>query len=131
MRKFDRKSLTLMEMIMVVVIIGILSVISTVGFRKTFLQSRDREANSLLLLIKHAEDVFRTENNVYTTCADTATCNGVLHLNLPLPATPVWTYSVPNANATTFCALAHTTTPGLGDHSVRQNQDNATSSSCP
>jgi prepilin-type N-terminal cleavage/methylation domain-containing protein len=127
-----RSAMTLMEIIMVVVLIGILATLGVVNFRKTVLNSRIKEAQSLLLLIRHAEDVVRSETNTFVNCANTANCNTVLRLNLPEPATPTWTYSVASADADSFCATA---TPaggsGLSTYRIWQGQDVATTVACP
>jgi Tfp pilus assembly protein PilE len=127
--KTFQKSVTLMEIMMVVVLIGILATLGIVSFQKTMENARKKEAQSLLLLMKHAEDVVRTETNTYVACDNSTACNDILRLNLPTPATPVWSYSVPNAGNDTFCAQA-TSSIGLDPYSIRQDQDNATNSGC-
>jgi len=101
----DESGMTLMEMIIVIVLIGILSTIGVVGFRKTVVQARQKEARSMLRLIQHAEEVRRLEMGTYLACADTVTCNAELHLDLP--AGGEWTYSVTvDGTAANFCAAA-------------------------
>ena len=121
-----------MEIMIVVVLIGILATIGITNYTKTVLNAKTKEAKSLLLLIKHAEEVWKVEANTYVQCADTATCNTQLRLNLPNPGSPTWTYSVPNINnATSFCALANTTVPGLSNHRIRQDEEVAVVGTCP
>lgn len=126
-----QKSMTLMEIIMVVVLIGILATIGIANYTKTIANARTKEAKSLLLLIKHAEEVVRVENNVYVTCANTTACNTNLRLNLPNPASPTWTYSVPTAVSNTcFCAEAVTSVSGLSTYRIRNDWEVANTSSC-
>ena len=121
-----------MELIMVVVLIGILASMGIVNYAKTIANARIKEAKSLLLLIKHAEEVVRVENNVYVACANTTDCNTNLRLNLPNPASPTWDYSVANVvNATSFCAKAATSVLGLSSYTIRQNQEVAVVGNCP
>ncbi len=125
MFKLRKKAMTLMELTVVVVLIGILAGIGIASFRKTIANARIREAQSLLLLIKHAEEVYRAESNTFVTCANNGNCNDILRLNLPTPASPTWVYTVPNAGVNTACALA---TPQIADipnsYRIRLDTDN-------
>jgi len=111
-----------MEIIIVIVVIGILSMAGMVGYRQTVLRARDREAQAMLRLIKHAEEVLRVEAGAYALCADTAACNATLRLNLPAPANATWLYSVPVATATNVCVQALAGPAGQGNgFSIRRN----------
>ncbi len=120
------KAMTLMEIIIVIVLIGILSSAGVVGYRQTVLNARNREAQAMLRLITHAEDVWRVETNNYIACANTAACNTTLRLNLPDPAAAdtVWVYSVVQVTAEpdSFCtqALPGAQGAGAGFH-IRRN----------
>jgi prepilin-type N-terminal cleavage/methylation domain-containing protein len=123
MRK-TKNAMTLMEIIIVIVIIGILSMAGMVGYRQTVLRARDREAQAMLRLVKHAEEVLRLEAGAYAGCANTAACNVTLRLNLPDPgaANATWLYSVPVATATNVCAQALAGPAGQGaGFSIRRN----------
>jgi len=124
MRK-NYKAMTLMEIIIVIVIIGILSMAGVVGYRQTMLNARDREAQAMLRLIKHAADVWRVEMGFYVSptnplvsvgCGNTGACNATLRLNLadPAPADTVWIYSVRNVAANSFCTQAAAGQAGQG-----------------
>jgi prepilin-type N-terminal cleavage/methylation domain-containing protein len=71
------KAMTLMEIIIVIVLIGILSSAGVVGYRQTVLNARNREAQAMLRLITHAEDVWRVE------------MNDLLPAEIPLTVTPL------------------------------------------
>jgi len=109
------KAMTLMELIIVIVIIGILSMAGVMGYRRTVLSARDREAQAMLRLIAHAEDVWRVETNNYIACGSTDNCNATLRLNLP--GTPIWNYSVTQVTAEpdSFCAQAAAGAGGEGN----------------
>ena len=125
MRK-TKNAMTLMEIIVVIVLVGILSMAGVVGYRQTVLNARNREAQAMLRLIKHAAEVQRVEMNTYVgaACANTAACNVSLRLNLPVPAAgqETWIYSVPVATATNFCVQAAPGPLGAGaGFSIRRN----------
>lgn len=122
-----KNAMTLMELIIVIVILGILSMAGVVGYRQTVLNARNRDAQAMLRLLKHAEEVWRVEAASYTACANTAACNTTLRLNLPTGTAgqEVWLYSVPNAAATNFCAQAAPGPAGAGNgFSIRRNIPN-------
>lgn len=123
MRK-TKDAMTLMEIIIVIVLVGILSMAGAVGYRETVLRARDREAQAMLRLLKHAEEVWRVEMNTYIGCANTAACNATLRLNLPVPpgGQETWIYSVAPATATNFCAQVAAGPLGAGaGFSIRRN----------
>ncbi|MFA5336740.1 MAG: prepilin-type N-terminal cleavage/methylation domain-containing protein [Candidatus Omnitrophota bacterium] len=118
------KAMTLMEIIIVIVLIGILSMAGVVGYRRTVLSARDREAQAMLRLITHAEDVWRIETNNYIACANTAACNATLRLSLPDPAAATWVYSVGQitVDPDSFCTQAAAGPQGAGNgFHIRRN----------
>lgn len=130
MRNFQR-SVTLAEMIMVVVLIGILTTMGLVNYRKAVVNAKEKEAKSLLLLIKHAEEVRKAEANTYVTCASTSTCNTNLFLNLPNPAGATWSYAVTSGNTSScFCAQAVPTGSGLQTFNIRNGWEQANTTAC-
>jgi prepilin-type N-terminal cleavage/methylation domain-containing protein len=120
-----KKAMTLMEIIMVIVLIGILSSIGIVNYRDTLLRAREREAQSMLRLIKHAEEVVRLENGAFVRCEDNNDCNADLRLDIPNPATPTWNYNVTLtvADGSAMCAQAvpDRAITGLRSWSIRRN----------
>jgi len=111
------KAMTLMELIIVIVIIGILSMAGVMGYRRTVLSARDREAQAMLRLIAHAEDVWRVETNNYIACGSTNNCNATLRLNLPEPNPAIWNYSVTQVTVDpdSFCTQAVAGAGGAGN----------------
>jgi len=105
------KALTMIELLIVVVIVGIVATFAMPAYRHAQQQAVDKEAQTLLKLIRAAEDMHRLETTVYTACPKYgATCNTLLSLDLP-PATSSggnWDYSVYNVTAAgdTFIAQA-------------------------
>lgn len=113
---------------MVVVLIGILATIGLTNYRRAVTRAQENEARSQLLLIQHAEEVRRAEVNAYVTCADTATCNTNLFLNL---VSPTWGYSVASGNTSScFCAQAVPTPTDLNTFRIRNNWEQANTSAC-
>ncbi|MDD4955720.1 MAG: prepilin-type N-terminal cleavage/methylation domain-containing protein [Candidatus Omnitrophica bacterium] len=128
--KQENKTMTLMEMIIVVVIIGILSMAGVVGYRATVVRAREREGQAMLRLIAHAEEVLRVETNRFVACAGTVQCNNVLRLNLPNQNPANWNYSVVQvvnvANppaAVSYCTQAVATANNAGARTfhIRRN----------
>jgi prepilin-type N-terminal cleavage/methylation domain-containing protein len=106
------KALTLMELLIVVVIVGILATMGIVSYRRTVVRAHEREAQGNLRLIQQAEEVHFLENNTFADCASPPEgggndCNNVLHLHL---RTVNWSYRVA-VNGTDFVVTA---TPGAG-----------------
>lgn len=135
----DKKGMTLAEIIIVVVLIGILSTIGVVGFRKTIVRARQREARAMVQLIQHAEEVRFIEQNAFIDCSGNDQCN--TRLNLNLPASGSWTYNVPagsiqnppavNSSAATFCAEAvGIAGGGLGGFHINRGEDDASDCDC-
>gem|GEM_PF-296414 len=113
----NKKSFTLIELIIVVVIIGILASMGLPGFNKTKERALDREARANLELIIAAEKIYRMENGRYWPIPpsaviagnSTANINSInTELRVSLPATTStspsmlgtispWTYTIDNS----------------------------------
>lgn len=102
-----KKSYSLIEILVVVIIITVLVTIAIPRFRKTILNVRDKEANAMLILIREAERIYRLEHYVYISCASTDDCNQLLKLSLPAAASSYWAYSVTVPAADQFCGKAN------------------------
>lgn len=90
-----RRSFTLLEIIIVIIIIGILATLGLVNYQLVIEKAHDQHAKSDLKLIQKAERIYRMEQQVYTPCANTQTANDNLRLALPNPnINPTWRYSV-------------------------------------
>lgn len=98
----DKKSFTLIEMIVVIVITGILSAIGMVTYSAIKEKAANREAKAILLLIQVAQRSYRMEHFPYfypcpspTSTSDITLINSNLRLSLPLPVSnPPWTISI-------------------------------------
>lgn len=120
-----KKSYTLVELIVVVIILVILGSIALPLYRRAVIKTRDKDAQAMLKLIHKAENIYHTEFNSYISCTDTEDCNTKLKLYLP---TDYWTYSVPNAGKTDFCAQAKSST---GNWSIREDEEEPIEGLCP
>ncbi len=98
------KALTMIELLIVVVIIGVIATFAMPAYKKAKEKAVDKEAQTLLRLIKAAEDMYRLESTEYKGCGDTAGCNTLLSLDLPVG--PNWVYKVDSSTATTFTGTA-------------------------
>ena len=102
-----KKSYTLAEILVVVIIIAVMVIFAVPGFRKTVESTRDKEAKTMLVLLRVAEKIYRLEYYTYISCANTNSCNQELKLSLPASASSYWTYSVTLPAADQFCASAN------------------------
>ncbi|MDP2922623.1 MAG: prepilin-type N-terminal cleavage/methylation domain-containing protein [Candidatus Omnitrophota bacterium] len=127
------KAMTLMEIVVVVIIVGILATLGVVSFRQTVVNAYEREAQANLVLIQQAEHTNFLETRQFVSCADAATtCNVALHLNLPARS---YAYSVEATNdadptLSTFVASATvgvaTDACTLGAHDYTIDNDDVT-----
>jgi len=86
-----KKSFTLLEVILVVVIAGIIATFAIPGYLGVRQRAEGRQASTQLSLIHTAEKVEFLENDLYAACNGFAACNTALDLDLP---DDTWTYSV-------------------------------------
>jgi Tfp pilus assembly protein PilE len=97
--KGSRVAVTLMELLVVVIIVGVLVSAGVPIYRKTMVKVRNKEAKSMLRLIAQAEEAYALETGGCTDCPKpTGTCNELLRINL---SQIHWTYNVsgePNYN---------------------------------
>ncbi|MBU0547290.1 MAG: type II secretion system GspH family protein [Candidatus Omnitrophica bacterium] len=93
----NKKSFTLIELLIVVVIIGILAALALPGFGTSKERVLDREAKANLALIQAAEKIYRMESSFYYPSSGStsviADINTNLRVNLPTGASS-WTYAV-------------------------------------
>ena len=100
-----KNSMSLVEVLIILVIIGILAGFAYPGFRNSRLKARDREAQTQLMQMQDAQRMRRLQTGTYVSCADTLACETALGLDFPpLRPTGYWDYSVPTADAVAFCA---------------------------
>jgi prepilin-type N-terminal cleavage/methylation domain-containing protein len=106
-----KNSITLIELMVVLVVIGIIATFAVPGFRGARTRAYDRDARIELKQIQDAQRMHRLKIGSYVVCNvggdNMAECENVLDLDFP-PAPPAgyWIYSVPAASNATFCAQA-------------------------
>jgi type II secretory pathway pseudopilin PulG len=98
------KSLTLMELLIVIIIVGIFSTLAITQYGGYRERALDREAIANLRLIQAAERIFRMEQGTYYPAAlPDATTNNIntnLHLSLPTGNNRNWNYTCQAATGT-------------------------------
>ena len=106
--KRKQRSLTLLELVVVAVIIGILVTFAMPAYIGARRRAIDREAQSQLKLIQSAENMVKLETGNYIPCTNNLTCNVGLSLDLPPPTANGgnWDYVIPTANVISFSAQA-------------------------
>lgn len=69
-----RRGFTLVELAVVVAIVGILSVLAVVGYRKLILSSKVTEAQNVISAIRVAEESYRAERGTYVDIGSSKFC---------------------------------------------------------
>jgi type IV pilus assembly protein PilE len=107
---------TLIELMVVIVVIGILATIAVPSYRQYTMRSQRVEAKSALLQLATNQERFYLQNNTYTS--------DLTALGFPGGTTEngVYTLAIGAANTTMFTATA-TPTPGGGTNGVDQTKD--------
>ena len=88
----QKAGVTLLELIVVIVIVGILAVISLPKFTAMKENSFDQEAIANLKIIQDAEKYYKMETGSYVSCLDVTAIN--TNLKLLLPSSENWNYKV-------------------------------------
>jgi prepilin-type N-terminal cleavage/methylation domain-containing protein len=99
---------TLLELLIVVVVVGILSSMGLVSYRKAIERGYWREAQDLLLTIYYGEREYFFTNDTYRTVSDTDGMSAwrVIYIDDPNIASIPVRFCVTSAGATTFQASA-------------------------
>jgi type IV pilus assembly protein PilE len=107
---------TLFELVVVIMILGVLAGIAIPTYRQYMQRTHRTEAKSALLRLAAEEERFYLQNNTYT--------NNFAALNTPAGRSEngVYTLAIPVANVTTF-TLTATPTAGGGTNGVDQTTD--------
>jgi len=87
----NRKSFTLLELLLVVGIVGVISAFAIPGYLGVRQRAEGRQASTQVRLIHTAEKIEYLENYLYVACTTTAACNTALELGLPGDG---WVYAV-------------------------------------
>jgi len=99
----SKKSFTLLELMLVVVIVGIIATFAIPGYLGVRQRAEGRQASTQLRLIQTAEKVIFLEEEAYMACAGFAACNVALDLDLPNDG---WAYNVVLIGGPNFTATA-------------------------
>ena len=100
---------TLLQVLIVIIIVGILAALGYINYTKIQESSFDKEAQSDLILINSAEQIYYTENNNAAYGQPPLNSNSGLNafLNLSLPSVNSnWNYRISNVTPTAFTATA-------------------------
>ena len=86
-----KKTYTLAELLIVVVIVGIAAMIGIPQYFKVLEKNQNKQARALIKMILEAEKMNRLKTGKFAPCANSEECNQVLKLSLPQDK---WDYSV-------------------------------------
>ncbi|MDD5562063.1 MAG: prepilin-type N-terminal cleavage/methylation domain-containing protein [Candidatus Omnitrophica bacterium] len=92
-----KRSFTLIELLIVIVIIGVLAALAFPGFSTSKERALDREARSSLGLIQAAEKIYKMESGFYypPSGSTSVVSNINTYLKVSLPSAGIsWTYTV-------------------------------------
>lgn len=95
----------LIELLVVFFIIGVLAAIALPLFKTARERALDKEAESILKLMRTAENAYHMERGVYLNCANINAINTNLRLDIA-PGSPNWNYRITNAAANDFICKA-------------------------
>jgi len=110
-----RKSVTLMEMLVVIIIIGVLAALALPNFGPFKEKTLEREAKASLSLVRAAEKIYRMENSFYCPDSGTGTIlTSAINTNLKLSfltgSSRNWDYKIVSTGANDFSARARRVT---------------------
>ncbi|MDD5355544.1 MAG: prepilin-type N-terminal cleavage/methylation domain-containing protein [Candidatus Omnitrophica bacterium] len=134
--KNTKKAFTLLELIVVVVIIGILAGIMVPSYTRARERAIDKQAKSILSLLRSAERNYKMETGVYYPAGTSTTSLSDINsnLNLDLVDDGNWDYTVAawNSGATFIAALYRNKGGYIRTWTITSNTVNATcSGTCP
>lgn len=129
----SKKAFTLIELMIVVAIIGILAAIAVPNFVKFQCRAKQSEAKGNLKALYVSQEAFRAESDTYASMADikagSASLSGITNKMgfVPKGGKLRYTYTVGNADATTFSATAAASAGRIADDADKWtiNQANA------
>jgi type II secretory pathway pseudopilin PulG len=123
---FSPKAITLLELIIVIVIVGIVAGLALPNYYKMREQAFDKEAVAFLRQINAAQKIHLLEKGNFSNAgSDTALISDELNLFLPTSGNLNWLYYVTAANSTgpwTCCAQA-TRVGGTRTWRIRNSED--------
>ncbi|MFC1657899.1 type II secretion system protein [Candidatus Omnitrophota bacterium] len=130
------KAVTLLELLIVVILIGIIAAVGLPGFATMRERSLDNEAKVSLKLIQAAEKIYRMKVGVYwpdAGLADTASLNNELKLDLSESAQASWTYEASSSggSAPLSAQATRNNNPANWDRDYYIDEDNDEACCCP
>jgi len=108
----NKKGFTLVELIIVIVIVGILTIIATVAYRDHVRRSMATEGKALLSAVANAKRIYVARHGYFVNVAETSDCT-MLHVDAR------WnryftSFSVTNATTDSFTATTHGSAEATG-----------------
>jgi len=123
----QEKGITLIELLIVIVIVGILAAVSVPLYTGYMQRARRSDAKVALEQVRAAQEMWRAENGAYATDAGGNTAETRLISTMGAPATtisPYYTWDfVAGHDANTFTAQAIPTGSQVGDGTLTIDQD--------
>ncbi len=126
------RGLTILELLVVVVIIGVLAVMGLVSFTGPKERAVEKEAQANLKLIAAAEKIYRMESGAYVDCTNTSSVNDKLVLMIPTSDSN-WKYRVTGSSNTVFLAKGLRTSgqfAGSKIYCINETLENTTDVGC-
>jgi len=103
------KSFTLLELCVVLIIIGIVASMGTVGHNKAVEAAKLKQGRIMLLMLRDAQRAYYMRNGIYYTCTSATSCRSVMETNAIVNLDEsAWTLNATNASP----ALARITRSG-------------------
>ncbi|MFH1519319.1 MAG: prepilin-type N-terminal cleavage/methylation domain-containing protein [Candidatus Omnitrophota bacterium] len=103
-----RKALSLIELIIVLIVVGIIAGLGTPFYRKAVDRAKSRGSVAQLRLIQAAENMYKLMEKSYLGCSGYAACNTALNIDLPDDG---WTYEIDQVTGTNFRGRASMSMP--------------------
>ena len=122
-RRKSIRGLTLIELLMVIVIVGVLAAIAIPTYSNYMQRARRADAKTALQQVQAAQEMWRAERGQY--CTD-ATAEATLRTTMGAPATTIssyYTWAFTAKSATAFTAQATPTGSQASDGWLAINQD--------
>ncbi len=111
-RRLRNRGLTVVEVLIALIIISVLASLAIPSFMKAVEESKDKEAQTILRLIRTAERIYRLKYNFYYTGPESvvSALNSSLRLNIESPERN-WDYEVLVNGVSDFRARATRLSP--------------------
>lgn len=99
-----KKSLTIMEVFIVVLVIGVLATVAVPQFSKAKQRASNQEAKAMLKLLFDAEKMYYLDQYVYLACSDSSDCRNKFKVDIV--SSSDWDYTINTVAAGTFIIQA-------------------------